>query len=164
MAQDNTGNATLKFDDGTECKVGMLNNERNGMGKCSYPKGSMYDGSWKNDMKHGYGKYIPAESSPIASYEGGFVRDKLSGKGMMKYKNNAVYVGEFANDNIKINSKGEIQVCWECLFAAWEHSLINKQIVHLNKAIQLSNTRVVIKMVCGTVLEKSLHLIMAKNR
>lgn len=108
VAQDNTGNATLKFDDGTECKVGMLNNERNGMGKCSYPKGSMYDGSWKNDMKHGYGKYIPAESSPIASYEGGFVRDKLSGKGMMKYKNNAVYVGEFANDNIKINSKGEI--------------------------------------------------------
>lgn len=108
IAQDNTGTATLNFDDGTECTVSMLNNQRHGTGKCVYPKGSVYDGAWKNDLKHGYGKYLLPKSSSIKSYEGGFVNGKLSGKGVMKFKNGAVFIGEFANDDIKPNAQGEI--------------------------------------------------------
>ncbi len=106
VAEDNTGTATLKFADGTQCTVGMSNNQRHGTGKCVYPKGSIYDGAWKNDAKHGYGKYTPPKASPIASYEGGFVNGKLSGKGVMTYKNGAVFAGEFAADDIKTNGKG----------------------------------------------------------
>lgn len=108
VAEDNTGTAQLKFDDGTTCTVGMSNNKRHGTGTCVYPKGSVYEGAWKDDMKHGYGKYTPTKTSPILTYEGGFVQGKFSGKGMMKYKNGAVFVGEFAKDNIKTNGKGEM--------------------------------------------------------
>lgn len=108
IAEDNTGTATIKFADGTTCTVGVSNNQRHGTGKCIYPKGSVYDGAWKNDLKHGYGKYTLANISPILSYEGGFVNGKFSGKGVLSYRNGAVFSGEFANDDIKLNGKGAI--------------------------------------------------------
>lgn len=108
MAEDNTSTGVLKLSDGTTCTISMSNNQRHGEGKCVYPKGSQYEGAWKNDVRFGYGKLTLPESSPILSYEGGFVNNKLSGKGTMKYRNGAVFVGEFANDDIKNNGKGEI--------------------------------------------------------
>lgn len=108
IAEDNTGTATIKFADGTTCTVSMSNHQRNGTGKCTYPKGSVYEGDWKNDLKHGYGKYTVAKSSPVLSYEGGFVNGKFSGKGVLSYRNGAVFRGEFANDDIKSNSKGSM--------------------------------------------------------
>lgn len=109
MAQDDTGQASLVFlDNGTKCTVSMSNNKINGEGECRYPKGGVYVGAWKDNHKHGYGVYKPTTESPIASYEGGFVNGKLSGKGVLTYRNGAKYTGEFANDRIKRNGKGSI--------------------------------------------------------
>lgn len=108
IAEDNTGTAKLKMDDGTECTVSMHNNQRTGKGKCVYPKGSVYEGEWLNDEKHGFGKYTLPSTSPMASYEGQFANGKLSGSGNIIYRNGATFTGEFANDNIKTKSKGAI--------------------------------------------------------
>lgn len=108
IAEDNTGTAQLKFDDGTECTISMSNNQRTGKGKCVFPKGSVYDGEWLNDEKHGFGKYTLPSTSPMESYEGQFTNGKLNGSGNIIYRNGTTFTGEFANDNIKAKSKGAI--------------------------------------------------------
>lgn len=105
-ANDSSGRATLSFADGTECVGSIINNKREGNVRCAYPKGSVYDGAWKNDRKFGWGRYTYRLNNGEYRYEGGFVNDKLSGKGKMVYPNGAVYEGEFANDDIKGKGRG----------------------------------------------------------
>ena len=96
----NDSNGKLVFDDGTVCEGSIINNKREGTVLCRYPKGSVYNGTWKNDQKHGEGEYTMSKASPAQSYRGGYVRGKLHGQGVIVYKNGASYEGEFANDRI----------------------------------------------------------------
>lgn len=109
VAEDDTGTAKLEMDDGTQCVVSMSNNQRTGNGRCVFPQGSVYDGEWLNNKKHGFGTYtFSSTSSPVASYEGYFSHGKLHGKGSITYRSGAIFIGEFANNNIKTKSKGAI--------------------------------------------------------
>ena len=41
-----------------ECYNGPLdNNQRNGVGSCTWVNGSSYEGDWKDDLRHGNGKF-----------------------------------------------------------------------------------------------------------
>ncbi|UOP05090.2 protein kinase [Conchiformibius kuhniae] len=96
----NDADGKLVFADGTVCEGSIVNNKREGTVSCTYPKGSRYTGTWKNDQKHGEGEYIMGANSAAQSYRGGYVRGKLQGEGVIVYKNGASYEGAFANDRI----------------------------------------------------------------
>lgn len=102
----NDSHGKLTFDNGTVCEGSIINNKREGQVSCTYPKGSRYNGNWKNDQKHGEGEYIMNDQSPAEFYNGGYANGKLNGQGIITYKNGAAYEGEFTND--KINGKGSM--------------------------------------------------------
>ena len=56
--------------------------ERHGQGKCVYENGSVYEGSWKNNLKDGMGKYTFSRGDV---YEGEFRDGKMNGKGKYMY-------------------------------------------------------------------------------
>ena len=79
----------------------------------------MYDGEWKNDMKHGQGKYYwpnieiyhegqwtenKRNGHAIATYpdggryEGNFVDNHRSGQGTFSYRDGSSYSGNWVND------------------------------------------------------------------
>ena len=35
----------------------LANNKRNGVGNCTWGDGSSYEGDWKDDLRHGNGKF-----------------------------------------------------------------------------------------------------------
>lgn len=108
QANDSSGKAVMNISDGAECTGSFRNNRREGEVLCTYPKGSTYNGMWKNDKKHGYGRYSYTVKGAQYIYEGGFVNDKLNGKGKLTYPGGAVFEGEFANDDIKNKGKGSM--------------------------------------------------------
>lgn len=64
-----------------------------------------YNGEWHNDMKHGKGTLVYAESpSTKMIYEGDWVKDRKEGSGRMQYSNHDEYFGQWKND--KRHGKG----------------------------------------------------------
>lgn len=41
----------------------FLDNKRNGLGKFFYANGSIFEGEWLNNLKHGYGVFIDEDSN-----------------------------------------------------------------------------------------------------
>ena len=64
-------------------------------GTYKYSDGKVYVGSWKNDKKHGQGKYIVSES---CMYEGAYVEDMRQGRGKYVYPDGSVYEGDWLAD------------------------------------------------------------------
>lgn len=54
---------------------------RHGNGKMRYNNGSIYEGDWFNDIRHGKGKFYLSNNSHI--YEGDFENDEYSGEGKL---------------------------------------------------------------------------------
>lgn len=52
---------------------------RNGKGKFYYQEGSFYDGEWKNNNMHGYGKLYYSNNK--LAYEGDWFIDQFHGRG-----------------------------------------------------------------------------------
>lgn len=52
---------------------------KTGRGKFYYKEGSYYDGEWKDNNMHGYGKLFYANKKP--AYEGQWYFDRFHGKG-----------------------------------------------------------------------------------
>ena len=55
----------------------------------------MYDGEWKNHMKHGFGEF---RFSSGACYQGMWREDNRHGKGKYRLMNGEIYEGEYKND------------------------------------------------------------------
>ena len=71
-----------------------------------YPNGDIYQGSFYNDVMHGYGKlFILNDENSNSSnrkdydvYKGTFVNGKKCGQGVIQYSDGDVYKGTFDND------------------------------------------------------------------
>lgn len=82
-----------------------VDGKRQGMGKMTYPDGSMYHGSWENNDRHGFGTYIFANGD---RYCGAWVNNIRSGKGTYLYAASQTQLsGTFVNG--------------ECIDGAWEY-------------------------------------------
>jgi len=63
-----------------------------------YSDGSVYEGDWKDDKRHGTGKY----TSSLGTYEGEWSHDQRNGKGIMRYANGDVYEGSWSADRVRL--------------------------------------------------------------
>lgn len=82
---------------------------------------SFYEGEWRDNKRHGYGKDIWSDGS---QYEGFFHEGKKQGKGKMEWNDGSRYVGEFVND--KIHGFGEYS--WKdgrVYFGEWRDNHMN---------------------------------------
>jgi len=52
--------------------------QMNGIGKCTYPDKSVYNGNLKNGVKDGYGKFVWANGD---SYDGNWKDGRIEGGG-----------------------------------------------------------------------------------
>jgi len=68
----------------------------------TYADGSVYEGDWKDDKKHGEGKCTFADGSV---YEGELKNDKVHGEGKCTFASGEVYEGELKNG--KRHGEGE---------------------------------------------------------
>jgi len=69
---------------------------KEGTGQYYYLNGDMYDGEWKNDKKHGEGKYKFYNKGD--RYEGQWREDRIDGKGTYYYANGDKYDGLWKED------------------------------------------------------------------
>jgi hypothetical protein len=74
-----------------------INNKRHGYGILLRNDGSKFEGYWRNDIFNGWGRFIDYDGTLI---ESNFINGKANGKGMKKYINNVIYIGDFI-DNLK---------------------------------------------------------------
>ncbi|MBQ4584799.1 MAG: hypothetical protein IJA82_01170 [Clostridia bacterium] len=100
-------NGNIKISDDTyEYIGGWSSQERNGIGKEIYKKKGLssrkdwvqdmvYEGEWKNDMRHGKGKILWENGD---TYEGEWKNDEPCGKGKLTSPNGDVCEGYFEND------------------------------------------------------------------
>lgn len=99
-----TGYLIEKHENGWEYEGYIINNLKEGKGKFKFINGDIYEGEFKNDKFHGYGKFICKESYDNGDvfeeiYEGYWENDKKHGKGELKIN------GYWSEDNI--NSQSE---------------------------------------------------------
>lgn len=52
------GNVRRRYKDGSIYDGEWQANSKHGFGLMKYPDGSTYEGEWKNNFRHGYGVYI----------------------------------------------------------------------------------------------------------
>ena len=78
----------------------------NGKYEVEFDHGTIYEGDWKDNKKHGKGKLTFYNNGTVSLvYEGDYQNDKIHGKGKIKYPNGEVYEGEWENG--KIHGKGK---------------------------------------------------------
>ena len=77
----------------------------NGKYKVEFDHGTIYEGDWKDNKKHGKGKLISNNGTTTLVYEGDYQNDKIHGKGKIKYRNDEVYEGEWEHG--KMQGKGK---------------------------------------------------------
>lgn len=70
---------------------------RNGKGKFYYQEGSYYDGEWKNNNMHGYGKLY--YSNKKLAYEGEWFIDQFHGHGKVYNDEPAPIFGNYDYTN-----------------------------------------------------------------
>ena len=62
-----------------------------GIGRFEYLNGSVYDGDWKDNKRHGMGKFI--ESDQVTEYNGEWEHDCKHGRGTFLQKDSYVIEG-----------------------------------------------------------------------
>ena len=67
--------------------------KRHGQGTFIDIRGNRYDGAWKDDRAHGYGKKTFKKTGDV--HEGYYVKDKRQGWGMYIWANGDKYVGNW---------------------------------------------------------------------
>jgi hypothetical protein len=78
----------------------MVDSKRDGRGICLYNNGMLYEGEWKRNKEHGYGKLMTSDRKKIV-YEGEWERGKIAGTGTYYYGSSdpihlgSRYIGEF---------------------------------------------------------------------
>ena len=56
-----------------------------------------YDGEWKNDMRHGFGKYSYMKRTGLV-YEGYWKENRRHGEGRLRFKDGSYYKGDMQNE------------------------------------------------------------------
>ena len=78
----------------------MVDSKREGRGICLFSDGTLYEGQWKRNKEHGYGKLMSSDRKQII-YEGEWERGRMQGTGTYYYgssdplKLGSRYVGQF---------------------------------------------------------------------
>ncbi|KAL3911676.1 MAG: hypothetical protein SGARI_001531 [Bacillariaceae sp.] len=62
----------------------LVDSKREGRGICLYSNSNLYEGEWKRDKEHGYGKLMSSDRKQIF-YEGEWERGKMQGNGTYYY-------------------------------------------------------------------------------
>eukprot|EP01130_Rhizamoeba_saxonica_P009724 TRINITY_DN3968_c0_g1_i1.p1 TRINITY_DN3968_c0_g1~~TRINITY_DN3968_c0_g1_i1.p1 ORF type:complete len:571 (-),score=103.06 TRINITY_DN3968_c0_g1_i1:489-2177(-) len=70
----------------------MLNSNKHGLGKVTWPDGTYYEGNFYDDKRHGKGRY---QWNDGRVYQGEYVNGAREGKGTYTWPDGSVYVGEF---------------------------------------------------------------------
>jgi hypothetical protein len=78
----------------------MLNSQREGRGVCLFHSGFLYEGEWKRNKEHGFGKLMTSDRTRVV-YQGEWERGRMHGVGSYHYSSTAI-----AGD-AKIQSKYE---------------------------------------------------------
>jgi len=92
-----TGVGKISWPDGSIYEGSVQNGVRNGKGKF-FSVGSnkfVYDGEWSNGVFHGYGVCYFGEFGCEYRYEGYFVQGQREGKGTMYYASGNIYEGDW---------------------------------------------------------------------
>lgn len=80
----------------SSCYLGQhVLRKRTGLGICKYPNGDLFQGNWKEDVKHGLGCYLFACSDN--RFEGEFCCDRIQGRGRLLWSDGSLHVGEFVD-------------------------------------------------------------------
>src|SRR4051812_21304057 len=66
-------------------------------GRATYPNGDIYEGSFDNKQKSGFGVYTWNEERSAHVYRGQYVQGKRHGLGEMSYPSKEKYVGQWIN-------------------------------------------------------------------
>ena len=83
--------------------------ERHGLGTEFYADGSLYDGSWKNDVKNGVAKVIYTNG---LVFEGTFVDGVRDGESSITWPDGTAFTGTFKNDK----GDGTISTRWSDVY------------------------------------------------
>ncbi|MGD1841844.1 MAG: MORN repeat-containing protein [Thermonemataceae bacterium] len=73
----------------------VKNGQANGFGVGIFKSGGIYEGNWRNNIRHGKGKYT-WENEDV--YEGEYTNGKREGYGTYIFANQVKYEGEWKND------------------------------------------------------------------
>ncbi len=73
---------------------------KDGWGCYTFKNGNIYEGSWENNQRHGWGRMLYCVNTNqldhfIETYEGTWVRGKKNGPGRYVWTNGDIYEGEF---------------------------------------------------------------------
>ena len=83
----------LRASNGLKYQGEILNNVKDRRGIAIFPDGNRYDGFWKNDMPHGFGRMIYSSSGYI--YEGNWNQGQKDGQGAYKHLHGMMYEGNW---------------------------------------------------------------------
>ena len=71
---------------------------KHGNGKESFSNGDTYDGQYTEGLMHGHGKYTYAKDN--STYFGQFEKGKRHGYGILEYENRDKFVGQWKDDEM----------------------------------------------------------------
>lgn len=77
---------------------------RDGVGKLEWSNGDVYEGDFKNGLRHGKGTMV--ELNGKRKYEGTWVLSQKEGKGVEMFSNGDKYTGDFSGD--RFHGQGEL--------------------------------------------------------
>lgn len=101
------GNGAYKYADGGVYDGDWKDGMRHGKGTYKWADGELYEGDWKAGKKHGKGTITYANGN---KYEGDYVDGKQHGKGTFKWTDGDVYEGDWKDG--KRHGKGTYK--WAC--------------------------------------------------
>ena len=94
----------MTYADGSVYEGSYKNNKRDGFGKFTDPAdGTVYEGQWENGKRHGKGTQSNAKGE---IYQGDFESGKRHGEGTMKWDDKE-RIGTFLNDKYIKNDQEE---------------------------------------------------------
>ena len=86
---------TYTFSNGDKYEGSWKNDLKHGQGLSTYNSGDAYLGEFKNNTKHGYGNYFYASGD---KYTGQFKNDDINGMGINALSNGDKYIGDFLDE------------------------------------------------------------------
>ena len=66
-----------------------------GIGSLVYSNGDIYEGSWDQDQRHGFGKFVSFHSGSAVIYEGNWKDGIKEGRGKMTFANGDSFEGKW---------------------------------------------------------------------
>jgi hypothetical protein len=73
------------FEDDRACGIGTL----------IYSNGDVYEGSWDQDQRHGFGKFVSVHNGQSVMYEGGWKDGIKEGRGKLTFANGDYFEGKW---------------------------------------------------------------------